>query len=201
MTTSALQICNLALLNTGTSLFINSFDANTAEARACKVLYEPTRDALFERYPWKFAQRRRVLAPHAADAQQRSGWAYSYALPVDCIQPQRIWPGVRMPNALDKIPFDVEDDADVGSILLTDWADAELVYTARNENVGTYSPLFVETLSWALAVKLCLVLPVKPEWAQRADDSLTKALLVAKSVNARGHQEDPNPPSEYTTAR
>lgn len=205
MVTTALQICNAALLNTGTSISINAFDARTAESRACNVIYEPTRDALLERFPWKFATRRKLLAPLADAAHARSGWAYSYALPSDCIIPQYVYPGLRSVNALDKIPFATEASGlatpSTMMVLLTDRADAELVYTSRNDNVAMYSPLFVETLAWALAVKLCLVLPVKPEWAKNCKAGLVEALLIAKSVHMRGQQEDPNPPSEYTTRR
>lgn len=208
MITTAVQICNAALLNTGTSQFINTFDDRTTEAKVLKVIYEPTRDALLERFPWKFATRRALLPLLAGSWQQRTGWTYAYALPPDCIVPQRIWSGVRTPAALDKIPFDVEGTGDgtattttTGLVLLTDQGGAELIYTTRNDTPATYSPLFIEALAWALAVKLCLVLPVKPEWAAKCDAEFTKALLIAKSVHSRGQQEDPNPPSEFTTAR
>lgn len=208
MSLTAVQICNAALVNTGTSATINSFDERTSESRACKAIYELTRDGLLERFPWKFATKRQSLALNSGSWLQRTGWTYSYALPSDCIIPRRIWAGVRTPNALDKIPFEVEASGPGTSttetsqlILLTDQAAAELIYTARNDNPALYSPLFIEALAWALAKKLCLVLPVKPEWSAKCDAEFTKALLIAKSVHSRGHQEDPNPPSEFTTAR
>lgn len=203
VTTVALQICNEALLFTGTSAFINDLDENTAEAKACKVVYEKTRDALLEKFPWRFTTKRAVLAPLA---ETRTGWEYVYALPVDCLAPRRIWNGVQVSQDADEIPFDVEtfsNGAGVvsGLCLVTNQPQAELIYTAANPNPALYSPLFVEALAWAIAVKLCLVLPVKPEWAARCQVMAVTSAREAGASQLRGMREGPIPDSEYTTTR
>lgn len=203
VTTVAVQICNEALLFTGTNAIINDFNENTAEAKACKVVYEKTRDALLEKFPWRFCTRRAVLAQLAIET---TGWAYTYALPADCLSPRRIWNGLHVCQDADEIPFDVESYSLTltpfgGLCLLTDKAQAELIYTAANTNPALYSPLFVEALAWAIAVKLCLVLPVKPEWAARCQVMAEKTAREAWASQLRGIREGPVPDSEYTTTR
>lgn len=203
-TTTEVEVCNQALLYTGTGQTINSLTENTMESRACKVHSGKTRVALLQAFPWKFATKRATLALLAGEA--RTGWAYTYELPSDCISPRFLWAGSRMPNAIDKIPFDIEtvsaaSGAVAGLCLLTDQKAAELIYTADVRTVSLWSPLFVDAVAWALAVKLCLILPVKPEWAKNAKFEAVAAFNKAGAAEFRGSQQDPNPPSEYTSAR
>ena len=199
-TTTALEVANLALLYVGNGQTINDFDEVTQEAKACKVYFVKARDALLESFPWKFATKRSVLAvlssPDALTAYERSGWAYTYGLPADLITPRSLYSGTRTPAAGSRIPYDIE-----GNLLLTDQDEAELLYTSQETNVGLWSPLFIEALAWQLAVKLCLILPVKPEWARNAKVEAELAFRKAGAAQSRGAQEDPIPPSEYTSAR
>lgn len=203
-TTTPVDVCNLALLYTGTGQTINSLDENTQEAKACKVFYAKARDALLESFWWKFATKHAVLALLAGQA--RTDWVYTYALPADCITPRYIHTGMRIPNAIDKIPFDIETvssaaDLVSGLCLVCDQQAAQLCYTANSEVVALWSPLFIEALAWELATRLCLILPVKPEWSTRAKAGAIAAFAKAGAAQNRGAQQDPNPPSEYTSAR
>ncbi len=191
--TTPVDVCNLALLYIANGQTITALDDRTSAARACKVFYAKARDALLESFPWKFATKRSVLA---LSTEERTGWAYVYDLPADCLAPRSIYPGKRMPSALEKIPFDVE-----GTLLLTDWAEAELIYTFQETVVAHWPALFVEALAWALAMKLCLTLPVKPEWSKGAKVEAELAFRKAGAAQFRATQEDPTPPSEYTSAR
>ena len=51
---TAVSICNQALSLVGANSII-SLDDNTTEARLCKAIYEPVRDALLEEHAWTFA--------------------------------------------------------------------------------------------------------------------------------------------------
>lgn len=199
-TTTALEVCNAALLYVGNGQTINDFDEVTQEAKACKAFYAKTRDELLEKAWWKFATKRADLAvlssPDVETADARSGWAYTYQLPADCLQPRYIWSGNRTPTPDDRVPFDVEE-----VLFLTDQEDCELVYTFQQTVVARFSALFVEALAWALATKLALVVPVKPELAKLAEAKALQALRSAAAANARGERVDPPPPSEYTSAR
>src|SRR5205823_5041731 len=97
--------------------------------------YANARDALLEMLDWPFARRHAVLA---ALTLTRTGWAYVYSLPGDCLAPRRLATGIR-PEPVDaRIPFDIEGDASIGTnrILLTDQAAAELIYTANTPNAA-----------------------------------------------------------------
>ena len=203
-TTTEVEVANEALLYVGVSQTVNDFDESTAEAKACKAFFAKTRDALLEKFWWKFATSRSFLA--LLSSEERSNWAYTYALPANCIAPRYIDPGVRNPREDQRIPFDLEallSGAGVvnGLCLVTDQPDAELVYTARVENVALWSPGFVTAMAWHLAVQLALVLPIKPELATRALAMAKVELGEAKVMQLRGHQPDLPAPSEYTTAR
>ncbi len=203
-TTTEAQVCNLALVFVGHGqAILDNLDENTSEAKACKVIYSRVRDELLEKYSWKFAKRRAVLALSATE--ERSGWGFVYALPVDCLAPLYIYAGTRNPDGNGKIPFDWEagvDGAIAGpALLLTDQEDAELVYTAQVKTVALFTPGFVKALAWAVAVELCLVLPVKPQVALAIEGKAKRALLEAKASMENHSQRDREPESEYISGR
>jgi hypothetical protein len=202
-TTTVAEICNEALLYVGSGQAINDLDEDSAEARACKVYYAKTRDALLEAFPWKFAGKRSVLA--LLSGEERVGWAFAYAWPSDCLAPRRIWNGQRTPAAYSRIPFDVESTSTNGNVsgrcIVTDREDAELIYTAQVTTVALFTPLFCETLALSLASKLALILPIKPDVASRLKLEARAAFQTAAAAQLRASQEDVAPPSEYTAYR
>lgn len=199
---SEADICNGALVCVGVGQFLDNLSEDTAEARACDQIYARTRDALLEKAPWKFARRRAVLA---LSTEERTGWAYVYALPSDCLAPLFLDPGVLMPAAAERVPFDWEAGTS-GSVagpalLLTNQEEAELHYTARVENVSLFSPGFVEALEWAIAAKLALVLPIKPALAAQAKVEAKRLLLEATATMLNHSQRSPAAESEYVSGR
>jgi hypothetical protein len=202
--TTPVDIANQALLYVGSSQEINDLDTErTAEARACRRFYTRVRDSLLERFPWRFATLRANLALVAGE--ERSGWTYTYALPAKCITPQFIYAGEVMVSEENKIPFDVEALATAGTIsgrcLLTNQENAELVYTAECPNVALWTPLFCDAVAWSLAARLCLVLPIKPEWASRAEVMAKQTFNEAGASQLRSRKQGPAPVSSYTSAR
>lgn len=201
-TTAPHQVCNLALAYVGNGQTINSLEENTLEARMAKLHYAPTRDELLQLFPWRFATLREELA---TIAETRTGWEYVYQLPADCLTPRRIYPGQRRVTPDLEIPFDVEG-RDGGSglsgrVLLTDQPEAELIYTAECPNVALWTPAFVQAVAWALAVKLALVVPVKPALAAQAEAKALQALKRAQAAEMNARREDVEPPSPLTTSR
>lgn len=200
--TTEAQVCSLALAYVGHAQPLLSLTENSSAARACKTIYGPTRDALLESHNWKFAKRHQALA--LLSGVSRTAWAYCYALPADCLVPRSIWPGTRTPHRSDKIPFDWEagDGTVAGpAILVTDHADAELEYTAQVETVALFSPGFVKALAWAIAVELCLVLPIKPQVAIAIEGKAKQALGAAKAGIDNSALKDAIVDSEYVTGR
>ena len=201
-TTVPHQVCNLALSYVGNGQAINSLEENTLEAKQSKIHYGPTRDELLEGFPWRFATRRAVLAPLA---ETRTGWEFVYALPADFLAPQYIWSGERRPRPEDEIPFQLEalgsGTNPSGLCLLTDQPEAELIYTAECPAVALWTPTFVQAVAWALAVKLALVVPVKPQLAALADGKALTALKKARAAQLNGQHVDREPSSSITASR
>ncbi len=202
-TTTAEQVCNLALQRIGCTDTIDDLEENTLEARACKVSYAAARDALLEMFDWRFARRRTALAQvvdAAGDAVAFSGWVYGYVLPADCIKPRGLYP------LESKQPFTLElaDDASGNptvQALLTNVEEAELFYTAQITTVALWSPLFVQALSWLIAIDLCSALPKKLEWAPQVKAGFAAAFATAGSRNHGAEQESRPPESEFITGR
>ena len=193
------QLCNLALSKIGERQFIDDLNENTAPAIVCKVLYPQARDSVLERHWWSFATRRANLA---LSTETRQGWAYCYAAPNDCVTPRTIFAGTRTPSAEGRIPFEWEmNDSAQGHIILTDAQTPELSYTSRITKTALFSSLFSEAVTWDLAARLALALPVKPAVGLRMDEKFDQALRTAIALDLRRRQEDLPPESEFTRAR
>ena len=195
------ELCNLALNHIGSLDFIDELDEEGAAAEVCNVIYATTRDAALERVWWPFATRRALPAAIDEDLVSRSGWGYAYALPDDCIAMRYIYPGTRAPTAQQRIPFVTENDADVGMVVLTDQEDAELVYTARIEEVPRFSPLFQEALAWSLAAKLALSISKDARKAMAMNQQFELAIARATASVFRQQREDLPPEAEHIRNR
>ncbi len=93
------------------------------------------------------------------------------------------------------------NDTDSGSVLLTDWEDAELIYTSRVTTTGIFPPAFTNALSWALAAEFALSLAVKPELARALLPVAESALQKAMVADLRQRQADVLPEAEAITIR
>lgn len=218
MATVESDICNRALLRVGQKQTISNLETDTTTPGAlCRVLYAQCRDEVLEGFPWPFAAKHQVLALLPTT---RSGWAYMYELPEDCLFPRYIYAGVRPGGAapvtssaiiaatlgrlpaLQKVPFTVElSDDGAGRVLLTDQSAAELIYTAEVADVTAFPPLFVSALAWRLASELALALPVKAALADWANKQYLAELARAGATAFRGAQEDPQQDATYIASR
>ena len=75
MTTSAVQIANLALANIGNSNTIESFTEASKEAKLANTWYDHSRLAVLEAMDWNFARKRLVMSASPTDAPE-GVWAY-----------------------------------------------------------------------------------------------------------------------------
>lgn len=220
------DICNLALARVGQRQFIQELDDSTTEAELCSVLYPAARDALLTTFDWPFATKHQVLA---LLQETRSGWAYAYKWPTDCLKARYIFAGARpgapvasvpMPlaaiyapipsvsylpaiaGAAPTIPFTIEASDDLtGRIILTDLTSAELIYTAAMEEAAAFVQEFVEALASKLAVDLAMSLAVKPQLAQLLQQASEAALQRAISAALSEVNEDPLPDSSFIAVR
>lgn len=203
MATAEAGVCNRALLRIGSSQLINDLGQNSPTARSCLALYPDARDATLEARWWPFARRRKVLA--ALTDGERGGWAYAYTLPSDCIAPRYIdgdsdpedtndiLTGTFDPTGITSgalpVPFETEDDETSGRVLLTDQPSAELVYTARIDQVARFTPTFKDALAFKLAADLAFGVAKKPA----VGEAMLKAFEAALSRAAASSSKQAKP--------
>lgn len=192
-------VANLALLAVGQRELLDSLDEATTPAEMCAASFDGARDSVLAAFPWRFCRRRAVLA---STGQTRSGWAYVYSLPAECITPVEIFPGTRPTAPGDEVPFDLElNDKGTALVLCTDMSPAELSYVYRLKTVALWPPLFVDAVAAQLAVKLALGLPVKPQLAAGLVPAAQQALLRAAAHDNRSGKDSPPPQGESVRAR
>lgn len=147
MAISETTICNLALGKLG-GRRIMSLDDASAEARQCKLAYEPTRDEALRAHRWNFAARRANLS-RLADPPP-FGWRARYQLPSDCLRVLQLngYEDYERPDL-----WEVE-----GRQLLTDRETAQVKYVARVTDATQFDALFVKALACKLAAEIAKAL-------------------------------------------
>ena len=196
---SDIDICNLALLRLGTRSTIASLTEGSVEANACNIAYPLIRDALLASHRWGFATRRTQLAVLGAPPPP---WAFCYAFPTDCLAPHELYrPIPRLPV----IPFEVSGSTDpLGNpikVILTNWAQAMLVYTAHVTSPNLFAPHFIEALSWMLAAELATALTGDTNLAQYSAQMASSAVAAARARDANDDSKPQDRPAEWVRAR
>lgn len=154
---SEVDMCNLALAHLGDEATVSSINPpeGSVQASHCARFYPVARDALLEMHNWGFAVRRAQLAQLVND---RTEWAFSYALPASTLRALSVLP----PDAADELAasgayspqkYTIGATA-TGKALYTNQENAVLLYIANITDTTQFSPLFVTTVSWYLASML-----------------------------------------------
>lgn len=189
--TAEASVCNIALALVGEKGTIDSLEDATTAAVVCKTLWDTARRTALTEADWSFARKRAVLA---LSSESRDGWAYCYALPSDCLATRYLYSGLRAPAVDEMIPFSRELRTDAGGeLILTDLAEATLVYSVDQRHVPLWSPLFVQALALLLASQLAMALPVKPPVGVALSDRYRVAIARAHADNLRQQREDMPP--------
>jgi len=213
MAQSIVSICNMALghLGRSTQPIQNVFppDPNT-EARQCNLWYDQARQEVLELYDWKFARSRITLNLHSDPPPIE--WAYRYAMPAnvlafrgfwnplsnatlggltsipnvggDVLYSQGFWNGYYgdLSNA---VPYLLELSLDGNeTTILCNVPGAIGVFTADQTIVQTFSPGFINTLSWTLASKIAYPITSKLNLAQECDKAAARAFQIASGADA-----------------
>ncbi len=180
---SVVSICNLALSNIGKDN-INALTDAGAEARACSQFYDHVRGTLLQGYPWRFAGKSVSLAEVAND--KAGQWSHAYKRPTDCLKVRWVRPAYSEDNGKlseqEEIEFPYEIEGDT---IYCDLSPAFLRYTFDLSDPSKFSPLFVDAMSWHLAVRLAMPLTRDPKI--RAD-----AWQVANSMTGKAEMADAN---------
>ena len=204
---SEIQICNLALSRLG-GYRIQSFNDSSKEARECALHYPLMRDSVLEDHDWDFA-RKRILV--ALLYETYTGWAYAYQYPTDCLTIRKILGEADTVNGisfdeetstpkLGQAEYEVISSATLNRrIILTDKADAELVYTARVTDPNMFSSLYIDAAAWRLASDLAIPLKGKPD----LQATLVKFYMgtLAKAKASASNQSFEKPDVSFVEAR
>lgn len=183
---SIVSICNLALSNLGKENISALTDAG-AEAKACNQFYDHVRDTLLQVYPWSFAGKTASLAEVTND--KAGQWRYAYRRPTDCLKVRYLRPQYVAddPNDYSSAQSDAFGFAHEieGQTIYCDLSPAFLRYTYRNTDPTKYSTMFIEAMSWHLAVRMAMPLTRDPK--MRAD-----AYQLAQATQAQAAMSDAN---------
>lgn len=198
--TSIVSICNLALSNLGKDNISALGDAG-AEARAARQFYDQTLDTLLQAYPWRFAGKTEALAQ--ITNTEAGKWLYAYQRPNDCLKVRWIRPqysvddpcGQSMQEEIAN-PYEVEGEA-----IFCHLSPAFLRYTRRMTDPTKFSPLFVEALSWHLAVRFAMPLTRDPKQRAEAYQLAQQTLGLAQVADANEVRETSDHDSELVEVR
>lgn len=176
---SIVDICNLSLSHVGNKAQVVSISPvdGSVEADLCARFYPIARDEILEIGDWSFARTRATLTPLATNPSDT--WDYAYALPSDCMAPRRLVTGERYNFEDDSRNFEIE-----GSTLLTNLAEAVLIYTRPVEDSTRFTPGFVITVSYKLGAYLAG--PILKGEVGTAAASKLHQIAGAKAMEALG---------------
>lgn len=184
---SQVLICKMALSHIGSEATIVSIDPpdGSVEAGYCETYYDAVRAEMLELGNWAFALAREELAQNATNPSPN--WAYSYALPSDCLRPLRvIAQGYSIvfgnedyePTDADGAPFEIE-----GSSLYTNEPLALLVYVVDVTDTAKFTPSFVSAFSYLLASYLAGPI-IKGNEGMRVGDAMRQIAMQKAQASA-----------------
>jgi hypothetical protein len=154
MPSSVIDICNLGLFRVGTKFTITDLEEGSAEANACKAVYDSARRSAMRAFPWNFATRYTTLAQAGTSPNPLK--AYAYHEPSDCLLARRVMPDVVNGPT---VPFElIANAAGDGKLLLCDKSPATLVYTFDATDPNLFDASFIDAFSWRLGYELALPL-------------------------------------------
>jgi len=198
-----IEICNTALSRIGSFDPIASLDHgvdSSKESRALALVWPGRVRFALACYAWPFASRRALLA--LLEEQPNPLWAYRYALPVDCVKPRYIEAVLRNATTEELVRWELEASADLrGTTLLTDEAEARLVYTTDQMPPEAYPPEFADYLSWLLAAEISIPLTMRPEVVSMCINSAKTAMLYARTAALNEGQPDLPREDAFTRSR
>jgi hypothetical protein len=175
--TTAVDICNLALGHIGKAE-ISSFDEASSEARECRRFYDGARRAYLQRSDWTFARRRIAMAQ--LDAAFTERWTFTYARPSGALKVLRVLsqPFDPRQNPL-PAPFEVREN-----LVFTDMAAAVAEITLDLVDLSTYSPLFIEAISYRLAQLIARPLTKSSKLVHEMGEEARQHLSLAVAQDA-----------------
>lgn len=189
---TSIDIVNMALTHLGNKAAVVAIDPpdGSAEANWAARFYPQSVYSALGLGDWSFARKREALAAIAAVGNV---WRYAYEKPADCLRARRILTDRGTQFEDDSELFEIE-----GTTILTNKANAVLVYTQPLLDASKYPPAFVSTLSYMLASYLAGPI-LKGGEGTRASNDLLKAAqtYAARALASDGNQSKRDHSAQY----
>lgn len=199
MTTSPVEIGNLALQHLGVTTFITDLTELSKEARNINLRWDRARRQALGAFDWSFARKRAALAVHGTAAPE-DDWGYRYEYPADCLKARKIFNPFGWPD--DAVPFSLETTASGAQMsILTDMESAELIYTFDQTNYDIYPEHFIELLSVLLAYHIAYPITTKREVKGDMLNIYQNLLSQAPAVDANENVDRGPRDAEWIRAR
>jgi hypothetical protein len=199
---SKVEIWNMALGHLGQEEEVQDEAEDTSYANLCRRYWDDVLDEAFEDVNLPEARVRKVLALVENDPTDE--WAFSYEYPSDCAYPRRIL-SARRDTIESRIPFQIVNDRDSGTLIYTDMEDAVLEYTLNETATAVYPASFRLMLSYKLAYMIAPKLtsgnPDGPALRNQAYELYHIQLSKARASSANKERRDAEPESEFTRNR
>lgn len=187
MASSAVEICNSALIKVGADRIVSLTEDNQ-RARLCNEQYEKHRDDLLRAHPWNFATKRVELA--ASTDEPAFGFNYSYPIPSDCLR---------------VLGTDLSDDdeykIEASRRILTDASTLFIKYIYKVTEVGYMDPVFTECLAFKIASDIAYSLSGSASLAELLYKQYKDKLSEARSFDAQEGSADRIISDEWLNSR
>lgn len=206
---SQVDICNSALVKLGQGVSISALTDRSPAAVIFNRCWTRVLDEVLEEHPWPFTV---TAAALALDAQSPfPGWAYRYARPDDCLSALAVCSeaGVRGVMAAycngepslalsGAVAFDSVHGTQQ-ACLVTDLAEAYLIYAARVSDASRFSASFCDLLACRLAMEaaptLAGELGLRMADKLRNDYEIARTKAITRAFNESRETVQPVTPS------
>lgn len=183
---SSTDICNLALdlLSAGTVTDIEN-PTDPTEALLNRW-YDQARRKLLREHPWNFATKRIVLAASSTDPV--FGYASAYPVPADFIRLLSI--SVPLIQDRDTILQSSEYQFENNLILITNnytssSSSLNLIYIYDNKTVSTYDPMFIDLLTYDIALSVAYKVTENNTNIQRIAEIQNRRRAMAMAIDGQ----------------
>jgi hypothetical protein len=184
MTALQAAVVNETLEAIAAQTTITDLNDGSSTGNAAGVIYEPIVQMLLRQLDPDFARKRAPLA--VATTVPVPPYAFEYAYPDDCLRSRQVAPAPANYDPLDPQPirwavaFDTVSGVDT-KVILTNLADAALVYTSSEPTEAQWDPTFREAVVERLAVPLAMALAGRPDFAKAVlEEAMATAGMAAQ---------------------
>lgn len=187
MASSAVDICNSALVKVGADRIISLTEDNQ-RARLCNDQYSKLRDDLLRAHPWNFAIKRVELAASSTDPEY--DYTTAYELPSDCLR-------VLGTDLSDDDDFKIEASRRV----LCNSSSLKIKYIAQITDVGYFDSVFSECLALKIAADIAYSLSGSAALSELLYKQYKDKLSEARSFDAQEGSADRIISDEWLNSR